>query len=285
MRAVDRAWRGGRNDWRLHVLSIFSVAVAFVCLGAALLVLVNVDGMRERWARTGRASVYLRADAKPADVAALEQALRATEGVTDVSHVSSERARHEIAGSGDAVLARLPAEAFPASLEVAIAGSVDAAALAGRLAHLPAVETVETYDAWTERLGRLLAGAVTASALLALVVLGAVASVVASTIRLFLQRRRIEVEVAKLVGATDSWVRRPFVIEGAAQGAGGAAIAVLLLGALFAIVRGHFDGAIATLVGATPAFLPWPAVGAIIALGGLLGAAAAWASLRRLLVV
>jgi predicted lysophospholipase L1 biosynthesis ABC-type transport system permease subunit len=68
-----------------------------------------------------------------------------------------------------------------------------------------------------------------------------VVSVIGSTMRLLLHRRRSEVEVLKLVGATDGFVRRPFVVEGAAQGAAGAGAALLLLGGLFLIVRGHFD--------------------------------------------
>jgi len=41
-----RAFRGAKNDWRLHALSVFSVAVAFVCLAAALLLVVNVGQVR-----------------------------------------------------------------------------------------------------------------------------------------------------------------------------------------------------------------------------------------------
>ena len=79
----------------------------------------------------------------------------------------------------------------------------------------PAVETVETYQRWTEKLSTLLGGGVTASGCLAIIVLAAVVSVIASTMRLLLTRRRMEVEVLKLVGASDAFVRRPFVIEGA----------------------------------------------------------------------
>jgi cell division transport system permease protein len=125
---------------------------------------------------------------------------------------------------------------------------------------------------------------VSAAAVLALVVLAAVASVVSSTIRLTLERRRIEVEILKLVGATDAYVRRPFVIEGAAQGGIGATAALLLLGVLYAIMRSHFDGALGTLLGYSPRFLPWTLSLGIIVVGALLGAAAAHLSLRRLLL-
>jgi cell division transport system permease protein len=287
MTPIERAWRGTKHDWRLHALSVFSVAVAFVCLASALLVVVNVSHVRDRWSSTGRASVYLKKGADREQIAVIERALRASEGVTGVKFVSSEDARHEMTGqSDDPIIDSLPTEAFPASLEVSITSEVAAGRLdqlAGQLGALPAVDRVETYAAWSDRLGALLAGGVTASGLLALVVLAAVVSVVSSTIRLALQRRRIEVEVLKLVGATDDYVRRPYVVEGAVQGALGATLALLLLGSLFGIVQSHFDSSFATLIGMTPSFLPWTVALALVVSGAGLGALAALLSVRRLL--
>ena len=287
MTPIERAWRGTKNDWRLHALSVFSVAVAFVCLASALLVVVNVSHVRDRWSSTGRASVYLKKGANREQIAVIERALRASEGVTDVKFVSSEDARHEMTGqSDDPIIDSLPTEAFPASLEVSITSDVAAGRLdklAGQLGALPAVDRVETYAAWSDRLGALLAGGVTASGLLALVVLAAVVSVVSSTIRLALQRRHIEVEVLKLVGATDDYVRRPYVIEGAVQGALGAMLALMLLGSLFGIVQSHFDSSFATLIGMTPSFLPWTVALSLVVSGAGLGALAALLSVRRLL--
>jgi cell division transport system permease protein len=287
MTPIERAWRGTKNDWRLHALSVFSVAVAFVCLASALLVLVNVSHVKDRWSSTGRASVYLKKGAERPQIATIERALRASAGVTDVKFVSSEDARHELTGqSDDPIIDSLPTEAFPASLEVSIQSDFAAGRLgklAEQLGALPAVDRVETYGAWSDRLAALLAGGVTASGLLALVVLAAVISVVSSTIRLALQRRRIEVEVLKLVGATDDYVRRPYVVEGAVQGALGATLALLLLGSLFAIVQSHFDESFATLIGMTPSFLPWSVALALIVSGAALGALAALLSVRRLL--
>lgn len=287
MTPIERAWRGTKNDWRLHALSVFSVAVAFVCLASALLVVVNVSHVRDRWSSSGRASVYLKKGAEREQIATIERALRASEGVTDVKYVSSEDARHELTGqSDDAVIDSLPVEAFPASLEVSVQSEAAAGRLeklSAQLGALPAVERVETYAAWSDRLAALLAGGVTASGLLALVVLAAVISVVSSTIRLALQRRRIEVEVLKLVGATDDYVRRPYVVEGAVQGAMGATLALVLLGGLFAIVQSHFDASLSTLVGMTPSFLPWTVALSLIASGAVLGALAALVSVRKLL--
>jgi cell division transport system permease protein len=286
MSTMSRAWRGGRADWKLHVLSAFSSAVAFVCLAAALLVVFNLDSVRERWARAGRASVFLRDGTSAETVSDLRRALEQTPGVMLVRYVSPSDARLEVVGDmADSAIASLPAEAFPASIEIEVASSVgdaDLSAITGKLQKLGAVEGVETYQRYTDKLKALLQAGVFASGLLALVVLAAVVSVVASTVRLALQRRKIEIEVLNLVGATDRYVRRPFVLEGCVQGAAGAACAVALLGVLYLVVRENAADVLRMMIGVSPVFLPWYAVIGLVTLGAALGASASHVSLRRM---
>jgi cell division transport system permease protein len=285
-----RAQRGMRREWRLFLLSIFSLTVAFVCLGASLLVVTNLRAVEERWARAGRASVYLRDDAAQADVEAVTTALQKVPRITKVRYVSSGDARTDFMKAQDekGELAALPVEAFPASIEIEVTQDMSDAELAdivGKLKALPAVEDVETYQAWTARLSRLVRGGVAASVVLALVVFGSVLAVVGSTIRLALQRRKTEVEVLRLVGATDGFVKGPFLVEGSMQGALGALGAVALLAVLFFLVRGRLDTELALLVGVEPSFLPWQAVLGMVAMGAILGASAASLGLRKLVTV
>jgi len=177
------------REWRLHALSVFSLAVAFVCLGASLLVVVNLRGVEERWAHAGRASIYLRDGATQEEVDALRVALLRVPGVTGVHYISSGDARTEFGQTqleANAALAGLPPEAFPASIELDVTpdlASTDLADMVAKMKQLPAVDDVETYQSWTERLARLVRGGVAASALLAVVVLFAVLAVVGSTMR------------------------------------------------------------------------------------------------------
>jgi cell division transport system permease protein len=286
-----RARRGMMREWRLHALSIFSLAVAFVCLGASLLVVTNLRAVEQRWAHAGRASVYLKEGATQNEIDALRAALARVPGVIGVHYVSSGDARAEFGQrelGRDSTLAALPVEAFPASIEIDVAADMpdpELADMVGKMGELPAVDDVETYQSWTERLSRLVRGGVAASALLAIVVLAAVLAVVGSTMRLALQRRRTEIEVLKLVGASDGFVKKPFVVEGSVQGALGAAGAIVLLALLFFLVRGRLDSELASLVGVDPTFLPWPIALGMVALGAVLGAAAALASLRKMVAV
>ncbi len=278
-------WRAGRSNWKLQALSVFSLAVAFVCLASALLVVTNLAEVRDRWSRAGRATVYLRDDATAEDVQALIRALESTPGVQRARYVPREAARNEVVSEGgDSQLAALPPEAFPSSVELSFADSIDdmeLSVMALKLRALPSVDMVETYQKWTERLSSLLHGGVTASLFLALVVFAAVISVVASTMRLLLERRRLEVEVLRLVGATRKFVCRPFIMEGAGQGACGAALAIFVLGVLYNIVRGRFDQQLATLLGVQPAFLPWQIMLLMVTVGAMMGATTAWLSLRK----
>lgn len=286
--SLERAKRGLYAEWRLHVLSVVSLAVAFVCLGAALLVVVNLHDLKERWGRIGRASIYLKDGAAPQQVEALVAALKQTEGVRDVRYLSPADARTSALGGGDPTLKALPADAFPASIEVDVAPEMpesEVANIVSKLGALPAVDGVETYGTWTERLGSLLQGGTIAAGALAAIVFGAVLAVVASTMRLALTRRRAEVEVLRLVGASDGFVRTPYVLEGTFQGALGSATAVAILGALFFIVKSRANGDLSGLLGLDPTFLPPLVMAALIGTGALLGALGGALGLRKLTAV
>jgi len=91
--------------------------------------------------------------------------------------------------------------------------------------------------------------------------------------------------VLKLVGATDRFVKGPFLLEGSAQGGLGALGAVALLAGLFFLVRGRLDGELAGLVGVEPSFLPLTVMIGMVGVGALLGMTAAALGLRRLVSV
>jgi len=288
MNALARAVRAMKSDLEVHLLSVFSVGVAFVCLVAALLVVVNVQHVQDRWQQLGKLSVYLQNNVAEDRVAELERALRATDGVSAVRFVSRQAARRELVNEhNDETLAALPDEAFPASLEIDMADTTPLEVrerVADQLRPLPGVEGVETYAHWSSKMTSVFSGGITAALALTLLVLGAVISVVSSTIRMVLQKRHAEVEVLKLVGATDSYVRGPFIIEGAVQGTFGALFALCVVGALFGFLRGTFETYLTALLGVRISFLPWTMSAGLLLVGATLGAGAAYVSLRKHLV-
>src|SRR6188472_4102194 len=143
--ALSRAKRGLRDDLRLHVVAVASLVVAFVCLEAALLSVTNMSRVAERWQGAQHLTVYLKDAAQQGDVAQLRLVLESLQEAQEVRYVSAADARKEFAEQVDLGLSAgaLPADAFPASLEVVLRGSVQqqrAGEIAERLRRFGAVE-------------------------------------------------------------------------------------------------------------------------------------------------
>lgn len=287
---ITRARRGLREEMRLYLVAVSSLAVAFLCLGGALLALTNLSAIAQAWGQSSRMTVYLRDGAEVEDVAQLRALVETLPEVSEVEVLSSEEARAQFLEHSDveAGLAALPAEVFPASLEITLADGTAAprsARIAERLAQFRAVSDVETYRGWFSRLESLLhAGRAIAGALALLVAL-CVLAVIGNTIRLAVARRREEIEVMKLCGATDEFVRGPFVLEGSFQGFMSALLAVLLLMGGFLMVRDELDATVAALTGVRAAFLHPIALVALTLGGAAVGAIGSALSLRRYLAV
>ena len=287
---LGRAKRGLREELRLYLVAVSSLAVAFLCVAGVLLAVTNLSAVAERWGRSGRMSVYLRDGAQPDDVTRLRVVLEGMREVESVEQLTSEDARRQFLEHSDveADLAALPPEVFPASLEVSLAEGTSVqrvASISERIGSLRAVDDVETYRAWFDRLDGLLSAGRGIAGVLALLVALCVLAVIGNTIRLAVARRREEIEVMKLCGATDGFVRGPFVMEGTFQGFASALVAVLVLLLGFALLRGHLDASLAALSGTHVAFLqPWMLVALVLG-GAAIGALGSALSLRRYLTV
>lgn len=286
-----RARRGAREDARLYVIAVSSLTVAFLCLGTALLGLSNLAELASRWGRTHRISVYLHENAPEPEVHRLTSALAALPSVERAEYTSAELARAQFLRGAPVTssLRALPSAAFPASIEVtfkpqASAQQIDEVARKVA-AHRAVVEDVDTYGAWFAHVAAL-AGAGRAVALgLVLLVTLCVMAVIANTIRLAVANRRKEIEVLKMCGATDAFVRAPFVLEGTLQGLCGALLALLILVFAYLGLRSEVDATLRTFAGMQLVFLP-PAMTLGLVLGGAtVGAIGSALSVRRYIAV
>lgn len=288
--AFARARRGLREERRLYLVAVSSLSVAFLCLAVALLFMQNLGAFGERWGQSNHLSVYLTDDAPAEAVSQLRVVLEALPEVQTVESVSAEQARDDFVAQstrGDE-LSSIPADIFPASLEVELHSGTPVQridSLSARLRSFGAVAEVETYSTFFERLDSLLQAGRGLALGLALLVSLCVLAVVGNTIRLAVARRTREIEVMKLCGATDSFVRRPFVLEGAFQGSMSAFVALALLVIAFLILRDQADGMLSALTGTRLLFLsPLSVIGLLVG-GTLAGAVGSAMSLRRYLVV
>ncbi|MCY1392758.1 Cell division protein FtsX [compost metagenome] len=207
--------------------SFFTCLVMAIALSLPMglsLLLSNVERLGGSWQRAAQISLYLQLDTSSRDGEALRDQVKALPGVADAQYVSREQALDEFqkqSGLGEA-LRELPENPLP-GVVVVTPDEVDKVALDAlrqQLAALPRVEQAQLDLVWVERLAAILKlGDRFVFGLTVLLVL-ALLLVIGNTIRLHIENRRTEIEVIKLVGGTDSYVRRPFLYMGALYGVG-----------------------------------------------------------------
>jgi cell division transport system permease protein len=212
---------------RQPIGSFFTCLVMAVALSLPMglsLLLSNVERLGGSWQRAAQISLYLNMDASDADGQALVERTKGLSGVADAEFVDKRQALSEFqqqSGLGEA-LKELPDNPLPGvvvvtPLEVDRAGLE---ALRQQLAELPKVQQAQLDLVWVERLAAILKLGDRFVFGLTVLLVSALLLVIGNTIRLHIENRRTEIEVIKLVGGTDAYVRRPFLYMGALYGLG-----------------------------------------------------------------
>jgi cell division transport system permease protein len=217
-----------------------SVLVTVLVLGVFIPVVQATTGAANEVRGRVLVDVYLKSDAKPADVARVRNILEhRTPHVGKVEFVSKAAAYAQEKKRNPEAYQLLGRNPLPDTFRVtpdkpdsivALRDALDPVAVAG--GRHPVDESIDSVKNRKDETTKILtATRVVKLAMAALAVLLVIASIllISNTIRLSLFSRRREVEVMKLVGATDSFIRWPFVIEGVVLGALGGVMAVLLL--------------------------------------------------------
>src|SRR5690606_6543866 len=212
--------------------SFFTCLVMAVALSMPMglsLLLKNVEKLGGSWQRAAQISLFLKLDAGGKEGEALRDEIKGMPGVADAQYVSREQALEEFqqqSGLGEA-LRELPENPLP-GVVVVTPTEVDKPALEAlrqRLSELPQVEVAQLDLVWVERLAAILKLGDRFVFGLAVLLVSALLLVIGNTIRLHIENRRTEIEVIKLVGGTDSYVRRPFLYMGALYGLGAGLLA------------------------------------------------------------
>ncbi|QLF92904.1 ABC transporter permease [Pseudomonas sp. ABC1] len=216
--------------------SLFTCLVMAVALslpmGLALL-LDNTERLGGSWQRAAQISVFMNLDVSAKAGQALRDDVAAMPGVAEAEWISREQALEEfqqLSGLGEA-LKELPENPLPGVILVT-PDEVDKErleALRQTLADLPGVQQAQLDLVWVERLGAILKLGDRFVFGLTVLLVATLLLVIGNTIRLHIENRRTEIEVVKLVGGTDGYVRRPFLYMGVLYGLGAGLIAWLLL--------------------------------------------------------
>ena len=269
---VSRALEAMARRPRVALVATLTLAVALFVTGLFAAALRGAERLLGAWAGEVSISVYLDPGADLERAREAAAAAAAGRRVEAVSAPEALRRFREALGPQGGLLDGVKPDLLPPSIEVSAPGIrlAEARALASRLAQVPGAREVDYGNAWLEKLERLLGRLRWAGAALFAALAAGAAVLVANTLRLGVFARREEIEIMRLVGATDLFVEAPFLIEGLLQGALGGSLAAVALLAVAAAAAPALAGATGLAL-ARADLVPGSLVGALVGGGAALG--------------
>jgi cell division transport system permease protein len=264
------------------------LGIALALPSGLYLLLSNLQRLGETWDGSSTLSVFLHTTVALKEAGALAARLEDWPEIAELRHITPAAAMEEFArlsGFGEALKA-LAYNPLPNVLVIKPATAHNnpeaAERLLAKLRSLPETEQAQLDLQWVRRFAAMLEiarrGILVVATLLGLAVL----LIVGNTIRLEIQNRREEIEVTKLIGATDAFIRRPFLYSGVWYGAASALTGWLLVESGFWLLTGpvkHLAGLYASAY--TLQTQPLWLLGALLLAGASLGLLGSWIAVSR----
>lgn len=225
------------------ILTVLVIGIALALPACLHLLIRNAQTATGNWNRAVELTVFLKRPTSVEEARRTADRIKQRRDVANVDFIPADEALKEFrrdSGFGTAIEA-LNDNPLPHTLVVrpsegfTTAGSLDA--LAADLRTQPSVEVVQLDTAWVNRLNAILEAIRRGLALTAGLLALGVMVIVGNTIRLDIQNRRAEIEVTKLVGGSDAFVRRPFLYNGIWYGLGGAVTAWIITVGVIGVLR------------------------------------------------
>jgi len=272
------------------LLTVTVIAIALSLPAALQIFIKNTHQFSHSWQNTTQISLYLQLGTRDEIALKLKQSIEQRPIVQKVDFISNEKALEEFKNhSGFAgAIAQLDDNPLPAVLvvtpNITNQDNLEIQKLFNHLAANPLVETVQMDFEWLKRLTGIIAIVKQVVLLVTLFLIVSVIVVIGNTIRLMGQSYLQEIEISKLVGATDAFVRRPFLYTGSLYGFAGSVIACLCVSGAVAWLNGPVNELAALYHNSfTLINLSLSDIATLLCLGVLLGFGGAWIAANQFL--
>ena len=237
----------------LSTVTIITIALSILIVSTFAVFVINVNDIMRSWEKGIRIMAYLKPDIPETVLVDLEQKLKSMYGVRDVRFISKEDALNRLKEQmkhQSSILENLKENPLPDAFEIRMIASLQgvkkAEDLSTRIEVIPLVDEVEYGKKWLGQFVNIFnLFRLTGYAIGGLFFMAAIL-IVANTIRLVLYSRREEIDIMRLVGATDSFIKIPFYIQGLAQGALGGLIGLLAVFAVFVAISSNIKQGLAS---------------------------------------
>lgn len=271
------------------LVAVATTAFTFACVGVFLLLYVNLKTMASSLEQDIQVMVYLQDDLTEQARQDIEQQLKIDRAIASLTFVSKERALADFQAqfpSESRLLQGLGQNPLPASFVITLAPesrSSDAMRRwANRTQLIPGVGQVQYNQEWVEALAGIVRYIEVAAIIVGVILSAASVTIIANTIRLALYSRREEIDILGLIGASTTFIRVPYLLEGAALGLCGSALSLVILKSGFELFRHQIHSATRFLgVDALLTFFSFDMCLVLMLVGLFLGCAGSFLSLLR----
>ena len=286
---VKETYKSIRRNGFMSFASISTVAVSLLVLGMFLMIFLNTNNLAQYLESQVQVSVYMQDSATAKELASVKDKLTKMPGVVKVTQVSKQQALERFKkrlGDQQQLLSSLGKEnPFPNSFEIQVDSPERIKVLTPQIGQLPKVETAKFGQEVVEHLFQLTKILRFGGIILVVFLAMATLFIISNTIRLTVFARRKEVIIMKYLGATDWFIRWPFLLEGMTLGFCGAVVASLFINSIYSglLERIHATLAFLPLLPTYPLLL-YVDVFLLVAGTGI-GALGSYISLRKFLQV
>ena len=286
---IKETYKSIRRNGFMSFASISTVAVSLLVLGMFLMIFLNTNNLAQYLENQVQISVYMQDSATDKELASVKDKLTKMPGVVKVTQVNKQQALERFKkrlGDQEQLLNSLGKEnPFPNSFEVQVDNPDRIKVLTPQIGQLPKVETAKFGQEVVEHLFQLTKILRLGGIVLVVFLAMATLFIISNTIRLTVFARRKEVIIMKYVGATDWFIRWPFLLEGMTLGFFGAVVAFVLINSIYASLldRIHATLAFLPLLPTSPLLLYVDLF--LLAVGTGIGALGSYISLRKFLRV
>jgi len=236
---IKRAIQDVLGNRFLNMVTVITIALSILIVSSFTLFFINATDVMDVWKKGIRIMAYLKPEHVRKNLSDIQQAIQSITGVQDAIFVSKDEALNLLKAQmrrQASLFENLKENPLPDAFEVRIIPASqrgeEVEMLAARIESLPEIEEVEYGQSWVGKFTSIINLFRLAGYAIGALFFMAAVFIVANTIRIVLYSRREEIEIMRLVGAADGFIKTPFYIEGLILGAMGGIIGI---GALFLI--------------------------------------------------
>lgn len=243
-----RAVQDIKDNGFLSAVTIITISLSILIVSAFALFFTNANNVMNYWGKGVRIMAYLKPGIIQKNFPDIKRKIQGIYGIQDVNLISKEEAFKRLKEQmkrQSSILMNLNENPLPDAFEISIMASSQhdekVEEIATKIESLPSIEDVEYGQKWLERFMNIFDLFRLAGYAMGGIFFMAAVFIVANTIRLVIYTRREEIEIMRLVGASEKFIKGPFYIESIIQGTLGGIIGIAVLFITFKLIASNVE--------------------------------------------